>query len=140
MADMPAPSGYEPNVFTEMSFIDFSQSVFRKLRITSIFGVADSDNPSQKGDEFIFPVADVTATLSGRDYEFREPTQRRKQTVGSEESEWRTSRRIWKSLNRQNQKIVDLNVPIDPSISTLYSTLHFVQQHLILMTRAPQTC
>ena len=27
--------------------------------------------------------------------------------------------------------------PVDPSISTLYSTLHFLPQHLILMTRAP---
>ena len=29
---------------------------------------------SQKGDEIIFPVADGTAKLSGRDYEFRVPT------------------------------------------------------------------
>ena len=28
----------------------------------------------------------------------------------------------------------DLNLPIDPSISTMYSTLHFLPQHLILMT------
>ena len=39
---------------------------------------------SQKGDEFIFPVADGTARLSGRDHEFREPTQRRERTVRSE--------------------------------------------------------
>ena len=31
----------------------------------------------QKGEEFIFPVADGTAKLSGRDYEFREPILRR---------------------------------------------------------------
>ena len=40
---------------------------------------------SQKGDEFIFPVADGTAKFSGRDYEFREPTLRREQTVRSED-------------------------------------------------------
>ena len=35
------------------------------------------------GDEFILPVADATAKLSGRDYEFREPTPRREPTVRS---------------------------------------------------------
>ena len=29
---------------------------------------------TQKGEEFIFPVADDTAKVSGRDYEFREAT------------------------------------------------------------------
>ena len=38
-----------------------------------------------KGDEFIFPVADGTAKLPGRDYDFREPTLRREQTVRSED-------------------------------------------------------
>ena len=40
---------------------------------------------SEKGDEFIFPVADGTAKLSVRDYDFREPTQRREQTVRNED-------------------------------------------------------
>ena len=40
---------------------------------------------SQKGDEFIFPVADGTAKLSGKDYEFREPTPRWEQNVRSED-------------------------------------------------------
>ena len=35
---------------------------------------------SQKGNEFIFPVADGTAKLSGRDYDFQESTLRREQT------------------------------------------------------------
>ena len=39
----------------------------------------------QKDDEFIFPVADGTAKLSGGDYEFREPTARREQTVRSDD-------------------------------------------------------
>ena len=39
----------------------------------------------QKDDEFIFPTADGTAKLSGRDYEFREPTQKREPTVRSED-------------------------------------------------------
>ena len=34
---------------------------------------------------------------------------------------------------------VNLILTIDPSISTLYSTLHVVPKHLIFMTRAPQT-
>ena len=39
----------------------------------------------QKRDQFIFPVAEGTAKLSGRDYEFRKPTPRREQTVRSED-------------------------------------------------------
>ena len=39
----------------------------------------------QKDDEFIFPVADGTAKLSGRDYEFRESTLRREPTVRIED-------------------------------------------------------
>ena len=38
----------------------------------------------QKDDEFIFPFAEGTAKLSGRDYEFRESTLRREPTVRSE--------------------------------------------------------
>ena len=39
----------------------------------------------QKDDEVKFPVADGTAKLSGRDYEFRVPTLRREPTVRIEE-------------------------------------------------------
>ena len=39
----------------------------------------------QEENEFIFPVADSTAKLLGRDHEFREPTLRREQTVSSED-------------------------------------------------------
>ena len=38
----------------------------------------------KKDDDFIFPVADGTAKLSGRDYELREPTPKREPTVRSE--------------------------------------------------------
>ena len=37
----------------------------------------------QKDDEFIFPTADGTAKLSGRDFEFREPTLRRNKPQGA---------------------------------------------------------
>ena len=40
---------------------------------------------SQKDDEFVFPNADGTAKLSGRDYKFRVPTLRREQLVRSED-------------------------------------------------------
>ena len=39
---------------------------------------------SQKGEEFIFPIADGTAKLSGSENEFREPTPRREQAARSE--------------------------------------------------------
>ena len=38
----------------------------------------------QKGEEFLFSMADGTAQLSGREYEFRGPTLRRDQTAGCE--------------------------------------------------------
>ena len=40
---------------------------------------------TQKENEFIFPVPDGTAKFSGGDHEFREPTPRREQLVGSED-------------------------------------------------------
>ena len=40
---------------------------------------------TQKDEEFIFPVADGTTKLSGRDYDFRESTLRREQTARSED-------------------------------------------------------
>ena len=40
---------------------------------------------TKKGDEFLLPVADGTAKLLGRGYEFREPTLRREPTVRSED-------------------------------------------------------
>ena len=39
---------------------------------------------TRRNGEFVFPVADGSAKLSGRDYEFQEPTLRREQTVRSE--------------------------------------------------------
>ena len=52
-----------------------------------------SENPSSKNQckrgtnatHFIFLVAEGTTKLSGRDHEFREPTQRQEQPVGSED-------------------------------------------------------
>ena len=40
---------------------------------------------SQKREEFKFPIVNGSAKLSGRDYQFREPTLRREQTVRSED-------------------------------------------------------
>ena len=40
---------------------------------------------SQQGEEFVFPIADGTAKLLGRDHEVRESTVRREQPVGSED-------------------------------------------------------
>ena len=58
---------------------------------------------SQKGEEFIFPVAGGKAKLSGSDDEFREATLRREQTKGAKISveDFKANR---ESLNRQNQK------------------------------------
>ena len=55
---------------------------------------------SQKKGEFVFPFADGTAKLSGKDCEFRESTPRRKPTVRSEDFIV-----IRECLNRQNPHI-----------------------------------
>ena len=41
--------------------------------------------------------------------------------------------------SKRKRVSVDRNLPIDPSISPMYSTLHCVPQHLIRMTRTLQT-
>ena len=55
---------------------------------------------SQKGDEIIFPVADGTAKLSGRDYEFRVPTSQAGTNRKQWRSQWRNSRRLGRVTNR----------------------------------------
>ena len=39
---------------------------------------------TRRDEEFVFPVADGSATLSGRNFEFQEPTLRRESTVWKE--------------------------------------------------------
>ena len=55
-------------------------------------------------NEFMFPVADGTAKLSGRDYEFREPTPRREQTERSEVFSEKFKAN-WESRNLQKQQM-----------------------------------
>ena len=64
---------------------------------------------SQK-NEFIFSFADGTGKLSGRDYEFREPTPGREQTVRSEDLSGELQGELG-SLNRQNQQTTLKPVP-----------------------------
>ena len=47
---------------------------------------------AQKGEEFVFQIADGTAKLSGRDHEIREPTLRREKTVRS--GDWQKFKRL----------------------------------------------
>ena len=53
--------------------------------LQELYNMDASEIYLRQGDEFKFPFADGTATLSGRGYEFREPIQRREQTVRSED-------------------------------------------------------
>ena len=66
---------------------------------------------SQKGQTFMFPVADGTAKLSGRDCEFREPSPRRERTVRSEDLSGELQGEPGESLNRKNQKMTLKPVP-----------------------------
>ena len=61
----------------ELEKMDASEIHARRLNAKEVL-------TPQRRDNYIFPVADVTAKLSGRDYDFREPTPRREQTVRSE--------------------------------------------------------
>ena len=55
---------------------------------------------TQKDGEFIFPVADGSTNLLGRDYEFQEPTLRRESTVKRE-----NLTAIGKSFDLKNKKM-----------------------------------
>ena len=57
----------------------------------------------QKGDVFIFPIADCTAKLSGRDQEFWEPTLRRKKKRMERRPQWRASRRMGRFSTDRNK-------------------------------------
>ena len=61
----------------ELELLDASENYARRLNAKEVL-------ITQKDGEFIFPVADGSAQLSGRDYEFQEPTLRRESTVRRE--------------------------------------------------------
>ena len=58
---------------------------------------------TQRDEEFVFPVADSPATLSGRNYEFQKPTLRREYNVRRENISGE-SRAIGKSFNLKKQR------------------------------------
>ena len=62
----------------ELEKLDASEIYPRRIKAKEVL-------VTQKDDEFIFPIADGTANLSGIDYEFRAPTPRREQFVRSAE-------------------------------------------------------
>ena len=62
----------------DLEKMDASAIYLRRIKAKEI-------SDQTRGDEFIFLVADGTAKLSGRDYEFQEPTLRREPTVRSED-------------------------------------------------------
>ena len=59
---------------------------------------------TQKDGEFVFPVADGSAKLSGRDHEFQEPTLRRESTVREENLSGELTT-IGKSFDLKNKKM-----------------------------------
>ena len=61
----------------ELEKLDASETYPRRLNAKEVL-------ITQKDGELIFPVADGSAKLSGRDYEFQEPTLRRESTVRRE--------------------------------------------------------
>ena len=66
---------------------------------------AQEDQISQKDGEFVFLVADGSAKLSGREYEFQEPTLRRESTVRRERVSVETLTAIGKSFDLKKQKM-----------------------------------
>ena len=61
----------------ELELLDASENYARRLNAKEVL-------MTQKVGEFVFPVADGSAKLSRRDYEFQEPTLRRQSTVKRE--------------------------------------------------------
>ena len=61
----------------ELKKLDASEIHSRRLNAKEVL-------ITRKDEEFVFPVTDGTAELSGRDYEFQEPTLRRQSTVRRE--------------------------------------------------------
>ena len=59
---------------------------------------------TQRGHNFLFPVAEGTAKLLGRDHGVREPTPRREQLVRSERSQKWTSRQFGKVSTDRNKR------------------------------------
>ena len=62
----------------ELEMVDASEIHPRRINAKEVL-------TPQKGDKFIFPIADGTPKLLGRDHEFREPTVRQQQPVESED-------------------------------------------------------
>ena len=87
-------------VIEELEDFDASERYPRRLNAKEVL-------ITQRKGEFVFPVADGSVKLSGRDYEFQESALRREQTVRREKE--RVSVQIlvakWKSLNLQNRKM-----------------------------------
>ena len=81
----------------ELEKLDASEIYSRRLNAKEVL-------INQKDGEFVFPVADGSAKLSGRDYEFQEPTLTRESTVRRETliGEFEA---IGKSYNLKNQKM-----------------------------------
>ena len=70
----------------DLEMMDASDIYFRRIKAKEVL-------IRQKDDEFVFPFADGTAKLSGRDYEFRVPTLRREQPVSTSRAPRRHSKR-----------------------------------------------
>ena len=82
--------GRRENSITTIPFGVWQQiwKIWKKLDASEIYPRrinAKKVLTTQKYDEFIFPLADGTSKLSGRDHEFREPTPRREPTVRRED-------------------------------------------------------
>ena len=77
----------------ELGKLDASEFYPRRLNAKEVL-------ITHKHGEFVFPVTDGSATLSGRDYEFQESTLRRESTVRRE-----NLKAIGKSFNLKKQKM-----------------------------------
>ena len=89
---------------------------------------------SQKGEEFIFPMADGTEKLFGRGYDFRESTPRWEQTVRSEDFNRELEGEPGK-LNRQNRKMTLQPGPISGRFKVTSSIVITMNLEVISMCR-----
>ena len=69
----------------EFSHLENSELELRCQKYKGTKNLRERSIDIKKEDEFTFPAADGTAKVSGRDYELREPAQRRERTARSED-------------------------------------------------------
>ena len=111
----------------DLEKLDASETYPRRINVKEVL-------IRQKDDEFMFPRARGTAKLLRRDYGFREPTLRRKQTVRRLQGE------LEECLNRQNLQMTLKPGPIFGRLKVTASIVITLQDFTNLTRQSYPEC